>query len=400
MRYRAGVVALVMACVLGVVACGGDDDDTGAKGGGAPIKVMALGPLDAPQFSVPSIEIGAQAAVDAINAKGGVGGRKLELIACNDENDPNQAIACARRATQEGVVALVGGYTQFEPQVVAILERAGIPWVGPPAVQNSTSKSYYLLGGEAAPQTLAMGAYLKRAGCKNAVAIGENVPASKAAAGLFAAGVSAAGLTTETPSYGATNAADWAPVVAAALDRSSCLTFLGSPQNTPKVITAIKQSGKDATFITASALLPPTAVTAMGKAADGTILTSGYLPFTSDEPGVKELVARARKVDPKVSLDDQLEPGWAAVNVVAEAAKGRKEVTPQTLKASLDKLKGFDTGVGPVVDFTAKNPTKAFSRVTNTNIFVLEAKDGKVVVADKRPVDTAPAFEALAGAGK
>lgn len=406
-RHRMAAVAVALGCVLGVAACGGSDDDGGNGGGtasggtdGGTIKLMALGPIEAPQFSVPSIPVGAQVAVNEINEAGGVDGKRLELIACNDKNDPNEAIGCARRAIDEDVDAIVGGYTQFEPQIIPLLERAGIPWVGPPALQNTTSPSYYLIGGEAATMTLAMGQYLQQQDCRAVVAIGENVPAGKAAVGLFQAAVSASGGTNVDPVYGASNAADWGPVVAAALDKADCVTFLGSPTNTPKVVTAIAQSGKNPTFITAESLLPAPAVAALGKAADGTIMTSGYLPATSDAPALRALKRGAREVAPKLDADaSQLESGYAAVKTVAEAARGIDDVTPASLRAGLDRVQGFDTGVGPVVDFTARNPTKAFSRASNPRIFLFEARDGTVTLKDPEPLDVTPIFQALARAG-
>lgn len=396
----AATVAAAVACAAGAAACGSSDEGS-AAGGGDAIKVMTIGPVEAPQFSVPSIEVGARAAVDAINADGGIDGRRLELIVCNDENDPNAAVGCARRAVAERVAAIVGGYTMFEPQVVPVVERAGIPWVGPTALQNSTSESYHLLGGEAATLTFAIGQRLAEQGCREVVTIGENAPASKAAVELVGAGVEAAGGRNGRPVYGATNAADWGPVVAAALaDGADCLAFMGSVGNTPKVVTAVAQSGRDVTVATAQSLLPAQAVEALGDAADGVVMTSGYLPFTSSEPGVRALVRAARAIDPDVPLDAQLQSSYAAVKVFAEAARGLDTVDAETVGAALDRLSGFDTGLGPVVDFTRPNPTRSFARVTNPEVFVLEARGGEVVLADPEPLDTTPVFEALADAGR
>ncbi len=413
---RGAIAALLLTCVTGLAACGGSDDDgsatsaaqtSGAGGGealsGDPIKIMAIGPLGSAAVSLPSIKVGAQVGVDEVNAKGGIDGRPLELVFCDEKNDPNAAVGCARQAIEEDVVAVVGGFTGFEPQVVPVLERAGIPWVGNTAVQNSTSESYYLLGGEGAALAFAMAQYLSDPGqgCEQISAVAENAPSSKAAVQLFQAGVSAFGGTNGKPAFGAENTADWGPAVAAAIDSgSNCLGLLGTPANTPKIVTAINQTGKDVTTAVPLSLFPDQAVAAMGKAADGVILTSGYLPLSSDEPAVRNLVERAQEIDPDVPLDGVLESTYASVLVTAKAAEGLEDVTPQTLSASLDELQGFDTGLGPVVDFTRTNPTKLFSRVLNTDVFVLEAHDGKTVLAQPEPIDTRSAFDALAAAGQ
>src|SRR5262249_45906333 len=158
-------------------------------------------------------------------------------------------VACAREAISDEVAAMVGGYTIFEPQVVPLVERAGIPWVGPTAIQNSTSSSYFLLGGEGATLAFAMGLYLDEQNCKQSVAVGENLPTAKAAAQLVELGIQAGGGTPGEAVYGASNAADWGPVVAAATDAGAdCLALLTSATNAPKVVTAVAQSGEDVTL--------------------------------------------------------------------------------------------------------------------------------------------------------
>jgi len=394
-------LALALTGTLAASACSGSSDGAGKDADA--IKIMTTGPIETAAVNLPSIKVGAQVAVDEINAKGGVNGHKFELIVCNDNNDPNTAVGCARRAVKEKVVALVGGFSGFEPQVLPILERAGIPWVGNTAVQNSTSKIYYMLGGEGAALAFAMAGALSdpARGCTQISAVAENSPSSKAAVQLFQLGVDAAGGKNGKPAYSAEATADWGPAVAAAIDNgSNCLGLLGSPQNTPKIITAVKQSGEDVTTIVPQSLFPDQSVAAMGKAANGVILTSGYLPFTADSPTVRNLKKLAQKKMKDVPLDGVLMSTYASVNVVAEAAKNLDDVTPKSLTGALQDLKGYDTGLGPVVDFTQGNPTKLFSRIFNTKVFLLEAENGKTVLAQPKPLDTKSAFDALASAGK
>ncbi len=94
---------------------------------GEPIKLMSTGTIESAAFSIPSIPIGAQVAVDEINAAGGIDGRPLELLVCNDELDPNKASGCIQTAVQEGVVALVGGLSVFEPLLVPLLIAENTP---------------------------------------------------------------------------------------------------------------------------------------------------------------------------------------------------------------------------------------------------------------------------------
>jgi ABC-type branched-subunit amino acid transport system substrate-binding protein len=52
----------------------------------------------------------ARVAVDEVNAKGGVHGRKLEIVSADDQCDPQVAAQAAQKLVSQGVVAFVGGY--------------------------------------------------------------------------------------------------------------------------------------------------------------------------------------------------------------------------------------------------------------------------------------------------
>ena len=85
---------------------------TAAKPTGAPLKLMVVyegvGPISSPE--VPE---GAIAAAKAINARGGIKGRPVQIIACDTKNDPTTATGCGRRAVSDGVVAMVGNRHAF-----------------------------------------------------------------------------------------------------------------------------------------------------------------------------------------------------------------------------------------------------------------------------------------------
>src|SRR5262249_44321756 len=126
--YRAALIAPTLTCAVGLAACGGAGNNSATASGGGnrlkgkPVKIMAMGPSSSTTVALPSIKVGAQVAVNEVNANGGVNGRPLELVLCNDQDDPNGATDCARTAIEDHVIALVGGFTAFEPQVVPVLQ--------------------------------------------------------------------------------------------------------------------------------------------------------------------------------------------------------------------------------------------------------------------------------------
>src|SRR5438552_1411189 len=108
-RIKRASFGAVLGLVVSVAleACSSSDAG-GGKGAGAPIKIGNISIISSPVTAFPQVKTGVRAAVDELNAKGGVNGRKLELVLCNDKFDPNVAITCAQQMVQQNVAALVG----------------------------------------------------------------------------------------------------------------------------------------------------------------------------------------------------------------------------------------------------------------------------------------------------
>ena len=116
------LLALVAACVVWAFAA-----TSHAQTAEGPIRFMVIAGTG-PGTTGADIVPGAHAAVEAINARGGVNGRKLEMEHCDPKNDPNRAGACARKAAEDETIlvtvgnALLSGGEQVNP----VLEKAGL----------------------------------------------------------------------------------------------------------------------------------------------------------------------------------------------------------------------------------------------------------------------------------
>jgi ABC-type branched-subunit amino acid transport system substrate-binding protein len=134
-------------------ACGSSGGDSGgttaAKPTGAPIKVMVEAPVDSQVLPYPNIPETARLFKEHINAKGGIKGRPLEVVVCDDQADAGKAAACARTAVEEKVVANVGGFTLDVGQGIPIYEENKIAWFGeccPIRSQEFTSPISFPMG--------------------------------------------------------------------------------------------------------------------------------------------------------------------------------------------------------------------------------------------------------------
>ncbi len=105
-----------------------------------PIKIGIIAENSA--ISGIAIPNGAQIAADEINAKGGIDGRKIELVAYDDHNSAADAVrAIQRLATQDKVNAVIASYTS---EVALALEpwagRLKMPTITPGAASDDISK--------------------------------------------------------------------------------------------------------------------------------------------------------------------------------------------------------------------------------------------------------------------
>lgn len=109
----------------------------------APIKIGVI--AEAQAIAGASIPQAAQMAADEINAKGGVDGRKIELVSYDDHSSSADAVRAFQRAVSEDkVVAVIGSYIS---EVVLAIEpwasRLKMPFISPGAASNDISLSVH-----------------------------------------------------------------------------------------------------------------------------------------------------------------------------------------------------------------------------------------------------------------
>jgi len=96
-----------------------------------------------------AITRGLQVAIDELNAKGGVLGRKFELVRRDDEATPAKGVIAARELLfKEKVTVLFGGLdTPVSIAIVPIMNEAKVPFMGPwaagtPITRNGAKDNY------------------------------------------------------------------------------------------------------------------------------------------------------------------------------------------------------------------------------------------------------------------
>ena len=126
----------VIALILGVLGC---ENLTGSDDGGqaAPIRVGVVGAHTGglEEFGIPTLRA-ANLIADAANDDGGVLGRRVEIVAVDDQCDRTRGEAAAQEAVDAGVVAVVGHTCSGATgQALSVYAQSGIPVISPSATR-------------------------------------------------------------------------------------------------------------------------------------------------------------------------------------------------------------------------------------------------------------------------
>src|SRR6478752_7910165 len=173
---------LATGCGQGLL--GGEDGDK-ATTANDPIILGMLIPQSGSEAAIgPYMSNAAQLALDEINAKGGVLGRKLELKTADDACDAQSAAAGANKLVTEGVDISVGGYCSGATlPTLPIFGKANIPMIIPAAnsqeLVDQKLKHVFLINGTGSQQAGAAEKWIAKQGAKSVVLMHDNTSYSK-----------------------------------------------------------------------------------------------------------------------------------------------------------------------------------------------------------------------------
>ncbi len=165
------IVAVFSFLALLLVGCAGSDQT---------IRIGFLGPLTGDIAAAGSDQLNAvRLAVDEVNSSGGIGGKKVELIAEDGRcNGADSASAAQKLVNVDKVVAVIGGGCSSETLAAApIAEAANIVMISPLSSSPEVTKAGDYIFRNYPSDALkgkALGTFLKNAGYKKLAIIGEN----------------------------------------------------------------------------------------------------------------------------------------------------------------------------------------------------------------------------------
>lgn len=400
---RLALIGFALVAALALAACGSDSSDGEGEGGGEKIKIGNINALGTKFNNDPARVAAVKAAAQAINEDGGIDGREVEVVFCNNGNEPNQGLACAQKLIKEDVIACVGCENDFNGGDVAkLLDGAGIPMVETEAIypeEWNLPTSYLTTGG--AEYQIAGTPLLAHEllGAKTYAIVGAELPAAEVynehiktvADQLGMEEVASVAMPLE-----ATNFDSYAAKIVAA--KPDVVLVITSPfQNIP-LIKAIEGQGFHPEYVFNGDVPRNDDFEEYGPASERISVVGDVPPFSAADSNeqVAEYVDQLEKYRQKsgdtaeTGLDESRMSSlrvWLAMQFVAELLAGQEEASASSLIAALDGAKDLKSEMIPPWTPNKENCFEGYARVSNPTVRFLEVKDDEMVLADSEVHD-------------
>jgi branched-chain amino acid transport system substrate-binding protein len=362
----------------------GASTSTSSKGA---IVVSSAAPLVSPAFQIPEFKAGMDAAVSSINANGGVAGHQLNLDFCDTTFSVNGEISCARKAVAAKSAAILAPIFFLDQSGATweTLEAANMPVVGSlggsPA--ELTMSNVFLQTGGAPAVAYGCIAAALNAGATKLRVVMDTSPTAGFFSDMYSDALASAGVTP-LPTVTADLTSDPTLSTAASqaiADGADGLILAGPPTVTVKLIAALRSAGYDGA-ISAQSGIPANALTALGSAGDGLLITSGNAAVSdTSNTGVSAFLADMAEYQKAAPVNDWSLQGWTAVRLFAAGAADVQEFDSSSVLAAFDGVSTpIDIGtIAPWLIAGQTSPLPAFPRILNPSVSISSVTDGIVV---------------------
>ena len=330
---RVGGVVVVTVAAVTLAACGSSSKGstpTTSSSGGATASTSATkanNQASAPGVTPTSVKIGfitdltgvgastysdaqkgAEARIDALNAAGGVGGRKIDLVVADARSSPPGFLSAAQNLVSQGVFAIIpdssftfGGYKYLQQQGIPVVGNAqdGPEWGEQP---NTNMFSYAGDLDSKEPANTLDGVFFKSLGVTNVAGFAYGISPSSVDSikdlkeSLAAVGIKMGYENLSVPFGAADFTADALAMKQAGVDGATCSCVqstnvamaVGAKQAGVPLKGALMFSGTDSSLFS-----NPTAT----AAAQGTYWPADIVPIDLHNPATETFVANLQKYD-------------------------------------------------------------------------------------------------------
>ena len=295
------------------------------------------------------IQKGAEQAAADINAAGGINGEQIKVSVGDDVSDPKQGISVANKFVADGVKFVVGHFNSgVSIPASEVYAENGILEISP----ASTNPTYTERGlwntfrtcGRDDQQGTVAGGYLA-ANFKDAkiAVIHDKTPYGQGLADETKKALNTAGV--KEAMYEGINVGDkdFSALIAKMKEAGVSVVYYGGLHTEAGLMMRqLADQGLKATFMSGDGIVSNELASIAGDAVDGTLMT--FAPDPRKNPAAKDIVEkfRASGFEPEAYTLYS----YAALQVIAEAAKAAGDTDPQKIAETIKTKGPFKTAIG------------------------------------------------------
>lgn len=299
-------------------------------------------------------QAGFKVAVDEINAKGGVGGQKLELLLEDDASDTNKALNAAEKLVNQKVPVVIGAYSSgITKPLSQYMARVKVPLLVATAIDETITRpgnAYtFRVNNQSSVYTRSLIDQLKKmGGMKTAVVLTSNDAFGKSV--LTDAGklLPAAGFTVLSKDTYDKGLTDFRPLLNRYKGQNpDVVIFASYEEDAVALAKQVRETGLAPRIIAgiATGFALPDFLKGAGSTAENFLITMVWNPDVK-YPGAASLHTRLKTALGGEEPSQHAAQSYAAVLAAADAIR-RGGTDPEKVRAALESTK-LNTAFGPV----------------------------------------------------
>ncbi len=389
--FGAGALCVALATAT-MATTAGAASPTAKKLTGDPVVIGSMFPINSNILTFPTLNPMAQIAVAKVNAGGGIHGRPVKWVSCDDKSDPAQAAQCANQLVNTDKVMAIISQTGVQTAALwpAIKAANGnvIAWFNTPIQPDDSTSPLSYPAGVGIRSITQTAALAPNGQFKSVDCVGQDTAFIPLICGfakdaLAPRGVSAFNIV-KTPAEVTSNYQPYMAKIAA--DNPDAVTFVSNDATTALYLQAYADAGLKKPVLLASTNVGSAVLKVV---ADNGIDVRVVGTFGVDSkvfPARKKMLAAIKKYGKKVgapadmdTLSDTAFSMYIGIVTFAEIMNKASAVTIPAFQAALAANGPLKTGMSAPYDWSKSGPLSDAPRIVNVWGTVEKVKKSRLV---------------------